>query len=164
MLSKFINLSLHWTATPTVTVRCRQVFVRCFLAHSMKPAILVFLFCIGLLHSHASDEPLIPAALNSILPKIHGGMTVPEIEVLLAPAYPKAKGQVTIWDGQTGYVDYTLDDQFSLSISSITRDGKIVVHNDLLFYLHNYAAKHRVDIKSYFYESPTQKKTKFLDH
>ena len=32
------------------------------------------------------------------------------------------------WSGQTGYVDYKLDERFSLSISSITRGGKEVMH------------------------------------
>ena len=129
----------------------------------MKHTILALLFCIGLLHSHAADEPLIPAALNAILPKIRGGMTVAEVEAVLTTAYPGVKGQMSLWSGQTGYIDYKLDERFTLSVSSATVDKKTVVHDDLLFYLHNYAAKHRVDIKSYFYESPAQKKTKFFD-
>ena len=129
----------------------------------MKATVIALLFCIGLLYSRAADEPLIPAALNAILPKIHAGMTIQEVEAVLAPAYPGAKGRMGLWSGQTGYIDYKLGEQFTLSVSSITRDGKERVHDDLLFYVHNYAAKHRVDIKSYFYESPNQKKTKFLD-
>jgi len=42
----------------------------------MKHPIIAFLFCFGLLHSLAA-EPLIPAALNAILPKIHAGMLSP---------------------------------------------------------------------------------------
>ena len=129
----------------------------------MKHAFIILLCCIGFSHSHGADEPLIPAALNAILPKIHAGMTIQEVEAVLAPAYPNAKGQMSVWSGQTGYIDYKLDERFTLSIASITLDGKERVHDDLLFYVHNHAAKHRVDIKSYFYESPAQKKTKFID-
>ena len=94
----------------------------------MKHQIIAFLFCFGLLHSLAADEPLIPAALNAVLPKIHVGMTIREVEAALAPAYPKVKGQMGIWSGQTGYIDYKLDERHTLSVSSITRDGKEVVH------------------------------------
>ena len=128
----------------------------------MRHTIFALLFCIGLLHLHAADEPLIPSALNVILPKIHGGMTVAEVEAVLTTAYPGVKGQMSLWSGQTGYIDYKLDERFTLSISSATVDKKTVVHDDLLFYLVNHSAKHRVDIKSYFWDSPTQKKTKFI--
>jgi hypothetical protein len=83
----------------------------------MKHTILAFLLCIGPLHSHAADQPLIPAALNAILPKIHAGMTVREVEAVLAPAYPKVKGQMGNWSGQTGYIDYKLDQQHTLAVS-----------------------------------------------
>jgi hypothetical protein len=128
----------------------------------MKHAILAFLLCIGSLHLHAADEPLIPAALNAILPKIRGGMTVQQVKAVLASSYPNVKGEGVLWSGQNGYIDYKLDDRFSLSISFTLRDGKTVVHDDLLFYVQNYSAKHRVDIKSYFYDSPAQKRTKFI--
>ena len=142
-----LRLPLHIPGTQIVRMR------------HILPALLL---CLGLLHLRAADEPLIPAALNAILPKIHAGMTVREVEAALAPAYPGVKGQMGVWSGQTGYVDYKLGENFTLSVSSATRDGKEVVHDDLLFYLINHAAKHRVDIKSYFWESPAQKKTKFL--
>ena len=128
----------------------------------MKTTILTYLFCIGVLHLHAADEPLIPAALNAILPKIHAGMTVAEVEAVLTTAYPGVKGQMSLWSGQSGYIDYKLDERFTLSVASATVDKKTVVHDDLLFYLVNYSAKHRVDIKSYFWDSPSQKKTKFI--
>ena len=128
----------------------------------MKPILLALLLCIALPHLRATDEPLIPAALNAILPKIRAGMTVREVEAVLAPAFPGVKSQMGVWSGQTGYMDYKLDDKFTLSVSFATRKGGEVVHEDLLFYVFNHAAKHRVDIKSYFWESPAQKKTKFI--
>jgi hypothetical protein len=118
----------------------------------MKHQIIAFLFCFGLLHSLAADEPLIPAALNAVLPKIHVGMTIREVEAALAPAYPKVKGQMGIWSGQTGYIDYKLDERHTLSVSSITRDGKEVVHDEILLYLFDWPTKRRLDLKIYEWE------------
>ncbi len=124
----------------------------------MKHTILAFLFCFGLLHSHAADEPLIPAALNAILPRIHAGMTIREVEAVLAPAYPKVKGQMGNWSGQTGYIDYKLDERHTLSVSSITRDGKELVHDEILLYLYDWPSKRRLDLKIYEWEKQTAKK------
>lgn len=123
----------------------------------MKQTIIALLFCASLLHSHAADEPLIPAALNAILPKIHARMTVPEVEAVLNPAYPKVKGEGGIWSGQTGYINYKLNERHTLSVSSITRDGKEVVHDELLLYLYDYPAKRRLDLKVYEWEKQTEK-------
>lgn len=123
----------------------------------MKHQIIAFLFCFGLLHSLAADEPLIPAALNAVLPKIHVGMTIREVEAALAPAYPKVKGQMGIWSGQTGYIDYKLDERHTLSVSSITRDGKEVVHDEILLYLFDWPTKRRLDLKICEWEKQADK-------
>lgn len=123
----------------------------------MKHQIIAFLFCFGLLHSLAADEPLIPAALNAVLPKIHVGMTIREVEAALAPAYPKVKGQMGIWSGQTGYIDYKLDERHTLSVSSITRDGKEVVHDEILLYLFDLPTKRRLDLKICEWEKQADK-------
>ena len=124
----------------------------------MKHTILAFLFCFGLLDSRAADEPLIPAALNAVLPKIHAGMTIRQVEAVLAPAYPKVKGQMSNWSGQTGYIDYKLDERHTLSVSSITRDGKEVVHDEILLYLYDWPSKRRLDLKVYEWEKQADKK------
>ena len=115
----------------------------------MKHTILTLVFCLCLLNAKAAEEPLIPAALNAVLPKIHARMTVSEVELALAPVYPKVKGQMSKWSGRTGYIDYKLDERYTLSISSITHDGKQVVHDDLLLLLYDWASKRRLDIKVY---------------
>ena len=91
----------------------------------MKHPIIAFLFCFGLLHSLAADEPLIPAALNAVLPKIHVGMTIREVEAALAPAYPKVKGQMGRWSfGQgrrvTSTTNSTSDTHFPSLLSPVT--------------------------------------------
>ena len=119
----------------------------------MKSIFLTSVFCcIALLYTHAADEPLIPAALNGVLLKIHPGMSTNEVAAVLSPAYPKVTARTGDWSGQTGYIDYKLDERFTLSVSSITRGGKEVVHDDLLMYLYDWPAKQRVDLKVYYWE------------
>ena len=119
----------------------------------MKQIILNILFLVILLPLHASDEPLIPAALNKVLPKISPRMTIQEVEALLAPVYPNVKGQMGLWSGQTGYIEYKLDDRYTLSVSSITREGKEVVHDEILLYLKDRPSKRRLDIKIYEWDN-----------
>ena len=123
----------------------------------MKIVILALFYCVGLIHLQAADEPLIPVALNAVLPKIHAHMTIQEVETVLAPAYPKVKGQMGTWSGQTGYIDYKLDERHTLSVSSITRDGKEVVHDEILLYLYDWPAKRRLDLKVYEWEKQADK-------
>ena len=123
----------------------------------MKTIILALLYCVGLIHLHAADEPLIPVALNAVLPKIHARMTIREVETALAPAYPKVNGQTGDWSGQTGYVDYKLDERYMLSISSITREGREVVRDEILIYLYDLQSKRRLDLKVYEWEKQADK-------
>ena len=124
---------------------------------SLKHSILVLLFCL-VPHLHAADEPLIPVALNGILPKIHSQMTIIEVEAVLSPAYPNVKGEMNLWSGQTGYIEYKLDERFSLWVSSITQDGKQVVHDEILLYLYDWPAKRSMDLKVYEWEKQSDKK------
>lgn len=124
----------------------------------MKTIILAFLFCcVTTLHTQAADEPLIPTPLNDVLLRIRPGMTTNQVVSALSTAYLKVAGRMGNWDGQTGYIDYKLDERFTLSISSITRDGKEVVHDDLLMYLYDWQSKRRVDIKLYYWEGQSHK-------
>jgi hypothetical protein len=124
----------------------------------MKTIVLVFLFCcFAALHTPAADEPLIPTPLNDVLLRIRPGMNTNQVLSALSTAYPKVAGRMGDWSGQTGYIDYKLDERFTLSISSITRDGKDVVHDDLLMYLYDWQSKRRVDIKLYCWERQSHK-------
>ena len=128
----------------------------------MKTTILTFLLCCAaLLHVRAADERMIPASLNKVLPKIHAGMTIREVEQVLSPSYPKVAGQMSDWDGMTGYIDYKLDGRYSLSVASVNRmDGQKVVqvvHADLLFYIYDWQSKHRVEIKQYDWDMQASK-------
>jgi hypothetical protein len=123
----------------------------------MKITILALIYCVGWIPLHVAGEPLIPVALNVALSKIHARMTIREVESVLAPAYPKVKGQMGTWSGQTGYIDYKLDERHTLSVSSMTRDGKEVVHDEILLYLYDWRAKRRLDLKIYEWEKQADK-------
>ena len=124
----------------------------------MKTIILTLLFCCRTaLHTQAADEPLIPTPLNEVLLKIRPGMATNQVVSALSTAYPKVAGHMGDWSGQTGYVDYKLEERFTLSISSVTRNGKEVVHDDLLMYLYDWRSKRRVDIKLYYWDGQSHK-------
>ncbi|MEO8824821.1 MAG: amidohydrolase [Chthoniobacterales bacterium] len=108
--------------------------------------------------ARATDEPLIPVALNNLLSRIHAGMTIHEVETVLSTAYPGVKGQMGEWSGQTGYIDYKLTERYTLSVSSITRKGEAVVHDEILFYLYDWPLKHRFDLKVYEWEKQAKEK------
>ena len=118
----------------------------------MRHAILLSLVFASLSPLRAADDPLVPTALNAVLPKIHAGMTVSEVEAVLTPAYPGVKGRMGEWSGQTGYIEYKLDARYTLSVSSITREGREVVHDDILFYLYDWPSKRRLDLKVFDWE------------
>ena len=124
----------------------------------MKFFIICFICCIALLRVDASDELLIPAPLNRILLKIQPGMTTNQVLGVLSPSYPKVEVRMGDWSGQTGYMDYKLDERLTLSVSSVMRDGKELVHDDLLFYIYDWQTKRRVDIKLYYWEGQSRRR------
>jgi hypothetical protein len=64
------------------------------------------------------SEPLIPAPLNVVLPKIKAGMTPDEVKDVLAAAYPKLVRQDGPWSGQTGYIGFRLDERYTVLLSA----------------------------------------------
>lgn len=115
----------------------------------MKTFILALFCCLTAIQMRAADEPLIPAPLNNVLLRIRSGMTTNQVQSALSISYPRVSSQISDWDGMTGYIDYELDERFTLSISSITRGGKEVVHDDMLMYLFDWQSKRRVEIELY---------------
>jgi hypothetical protein len=59
-------------------------------------------------------EPLIPASLNALLPKITPGMTPDNVKKVLAVAYPKLERYDGPWAGQGGYIGFKLDERYSV--------------------------------------------------
>src|SRR6266850_3331709 len=123
----------------------------------MKSIAVFFLCGIALLQAAAADEPLIPAPLNDVLPRIQPGMNTNQVVALLSRSYPKVTGHMGEWSGQTGYFDYKLNDRFTLSVSSVMRNGNELVHDDLLFYVFDWQTRRRVDIRLYHWDAQSRK-------
>jgi hypothetical protein len=123
----------------------------------MKSIIAFCFCCIALFQANTADEPLIPAPLNSILLKIQPGMTTNQVLAALSPSYRKVAGHMGLWSGQIGFSAYKLDERLSLLVSSVMRDGKELVHDDLQFSVFDSQTKRRVDIKLYYSEGQSYK-------
>ena len=111
----------------------------------MKAIIISLLCFIALLPLRADEAPRIPNALNSLMPKIHAGMTVHEVESVLSTAYPKVKVEKRNWGDDWGDIVYQLDERFVLSIFFKDRgDGKQVVPYGASFDLRYITAERHV--------------------
>lgn len=117
----------------------------------MKHFVLA-LFCFASL-AFAEEEPLLPASINALLPKIKAGMTAEEIKAVVVKSYPKAESRVGPWSGGTGSLGCRLDDRFSFSIAAHTNsDGKQVVSADARIYIFDWQHKRRLEIVPYQWE------------
>jgi hypothetical protein len=126
----------------------------------MKTFVFVLLLCcFSLFSTQAADDLLIPTILNGVLLKIKPRMSVQEVEAVLSVSYPKFVPQRGDWGGRSGYNDYKLDEQYTLSISFILRDdNKEVVADEILFSVYNWPAKRRADIKLFHWEDASSSK------
>ena len=83
--------------------------------------ILVSAIFLSAVRLHADDQPLIPEPLNRILPRITADMRVADAVAVLTSVYPKLKLSGGAWSGQTGFLDYQLDERYSISFSAYNR-------------------------------------------
>jgi hypothetical protein len=126
----------------------------------MKIIVFAFLSYGILIQTWAADELLIPSELNAVISKIHPSMSTHEVETALSPSYPKVTGHRGDWSGRSGYIDYTLNDRFTLSVSSVTQDGKDipeVAKDGFVMLLFDWSTKRRVDIKIYDWDKQPPK-------
>jgi RNA polymerase sigma factor (sigma-70 family) len=99
------------------------------------------------------DQSLIPPPLNSLLPTISAGMTPKEVKKLLSTAYPKVEYRLGVWSGQTGYLDFQLNDRYTVSVAGSTDPERgTVVHPDIHLYVFDHPNKQRVEIKQYHWK------------
>ncbi|MEX1114322.1 MAG: hypothetical protein WEB53_03675 [Akkermansiaceae bacterium] len=117
----------------------------------MKHSLLA-LFCFASL-AYAEEEPLLPAPINALLPKIKVGMTSEEIKAVVVKSYAKAESRVGPWSGGTGSLGCRLDDRFSFTIAAHTNsEGKQVVSKDARIYIYDWQHKRRLEIVPYQWE------------
>jgi hypothetical protein len=113
--------------------------------------LLLSFVCVGavVVPVGAAEEPLIPAQLNVLLPKIIAGMSYEAIEKVLSPAYPKLEAQRTLWTGR-GEIRFQLDSRFSIAISAIQDAGShAVVSNNPRISIFDKLNKLQLDIISH---------------
>ena len=82
--------------------------------------------------------PLLPIALNEILPRIDVGMTREQVVSLLAEKYPAVKTKQGLWSGQSGYMDFILDERYEIDVSAVnTPPGteSPTVNKDFIIYI-----------------------------
>jgi hypothetical protein len=114
----------------------------------------------------AADELLIPAPLNQVLTRIKPGMTGAEVKTVLVTAYPKALASLGDWDGMTGYVDFRLNERYSVSFSAHSPPGgapsesSARLGKNLLTYVFDHQLKHRLQIRDYQWDTPAEAEPK----
>ncbi len=107
----------------------------------------------------ADDQSLIPAPLNSLIPKISAGMTPAQLQKLLSTVYPKVEERIGDWSGGTGYIDFKLEDRYSISISGRSdAKGRPVVHEDIFMYVFDHPQRSRIEIKKYHWKDSSEPK------
>jgi hypothetical protein len=107
----------------------------------------------AVLSVRATDEPLIPAPLNAVLPKITAGMTREDMKKVLSAAYPKLELQDGPWSGQTGYIGFRLDAQYSVMFSAkMDPKQREVVSSSSQLSVFDRVHKLRLDITRYHWE------------
>ena len=101
----------------------------------------------------AADEPLIPTSLNALLPKIASGMTHDDTKKVLSAAYPNLETQVGPWSGQSGYMGFHLDEQFSVMFSAhMDTNQHTVVSSNAMVLVFDRAQKLRLEITHYYWD------------
>ena len=105
-----------------------------------------------------AGEPLIPERLNAVLSEIRPEMKKEAVMRVLATAYPDVIAQPGDWSGQTGYIDFRLDDRYRISVAAkFDAKREEVVHDDLLIYIFDQAKKHRIEFRQYWWEKNEKK-------
>ena len=117
----------------------------------MKSLPLFVLLVFSMTAVAMAEDPLIPTALNGVLPRVHPGMSGAEVKAVLATVYPKIEAHLGEWSGQTGYIDFRIDDRYRISISAQNPpsggpdEKTAIVHQDLIIYLFDEVRKERWD-------------------
>jgi len=107
----------------------------------------------------AADEPLIPAPLNALLPKITPGMTRDDVRRILSTAYPYPVQQDGPGSGQGGNMGFRLDDRFWVMFSAKRNaEQEYVVSKNASISVFDYVLKRRLDIKPYYWEKSSDDK------
>lgn len=107
----------------------------------------------------AAEEPLIPAALNALLPKITPGMTRDDVRRILSTAYPYPVQQDGPGSGQGGNMGFRLDERFWVMFSAKRNaEQEYVVSKNPSISVFDYVRKQRLDIRPNYWEKSADDK------
>ena len=87
--------------------------------HLIESVALFLSIALVIIPSAFANVPLLPIALNEILPRIDVGMTREQVVSLLAEKYPAVKTKQGLWSGQSGYMDFILDERYEIDVSAV---------------------------------------------
>ena len=123
--------------------------------HLIESVALFLSIALVIIPSAFANVPLLPIALNEILPRIDVGMTREQVVSLLAEKYPAVKTKQGLWSGQSGYMDFILDERYEIDVSAVnTPPGteSPTVNKDFIIYIFDQSAKQRIEIKQYHWQ------------
>ena len=118
----------------------------------MKTIITILMLMSISLITHADDTPLIPDSINKILGQLKPDMPEYQIEIIVKKHYENAKPTPSLWSGQTGYVEFKLNDRYSISIAEYNdpKDFNLkFVHSSMTFYVYDHELKRRINLSVY---------------
>ena len=102
--------------------------------------------------AYAGDEALLPDGINQILGRITADMRETDVQALFHQYYPNVEGMVGDWSGQTGYVDFKVTPNNTVSISMYNSPTSInhrYVHSSMIFYIYDWETKSRLNFSIY---------------
>jgi hypothetical protein len=122
--------------------------------HLIESVGLFLSIALVIIPSAFANGPLLPLALNEILPRIDVGMTREQVVSLLAEKYPAVKAKQGVWSGQSGYMDFILDERYEIDVSAVnTPPGSSpTVNKDFIIYIFDQSVKQRIEIKQYHWQ------------
>lgn len=96
-----------------------------------------------------ADAPLMPEGVNQILGRIVPDMPEARVAAIVKKHYPDATGHVSVWSGQTGYVEFKLSKRYSISFAAYNAPEDFesrFVHADMILYVYDRKSKRRINI------------------
>jgi hypothetical protein len=120
-------------------------------------AILIFALLAAALAFAAA--PLVPAPLNEVLGRLRHGMTGAEALKEFLKAYPKTKLLLGPWSGSDGYLDFRLNERYSVLVSAGGGAGDLTestacLSSKMIVSIIDLQRRHRLDIEDLDIDNP----------
>jgi len=130
---------------------------------TMKTITAIILVIMVAISASASDKPLLPDGINQILGRIHPNMSESNVEALIKQYYPDVKTTLGTWSGQTGYVDFKVSSDYTISIAEYNdpKDFNLrFIHADMTIYVFDWQTKTRLNLSFFKWDDSENKDKK----